>query len=373
MRKLHVIFLAGWYPSKIMPYNGDFIQRHAEAVATIHKITVLHVITNPKQHKLFIEEKNDLNGVNTYITYIKSSVFKPVLFYWAFQKMLRKIGNYDIIHVNILYPVGLIALINKLLYKKKYLITEHHNIYQLPYRNSISWIRNWISKWIAKNADFICPVTQNLAFAMQEMGLKSNYKPIPNVVNTKLFKQKKNIRNEKFSLLHVSGLDDVKRVDIILETIAKLQNHISDFIFYLIGNNASKYSKKINALGINHHKIKLIDHLNHDELIKYYESADLFLLFSESENLPCVILESFSVGTPVVSSDVGGINEYFPPEFGLLVNKDNSEDFLNAILEIYNKKEIPKPDEMHQFVELNFSPVSIASSFSNLYIKMLQT
>jgi len=48
LNKLHVLFLASWYPSRILKSNGDFIQRHAEAVALQHKVSVIHVKSDNK-------------------------------------------------------------------------------------------------------------------------------------------------------------------------------------------------------------------------------------------------------------------------------------------------------------------------------------
>jgi len=47
-KKLHILFLCSWFPSRVLPTNGDFILRHAEAVATKHKVTAIHVITDEK-------------------------------------------------------------------------------------------------------------------------------------------------------------------------------------------------------------------------------------------------------------------------------------------------------------------------------------
>jgi len=45
-KKLHILFLSSWYPSHVSPSNGDFIQRHAEAIATKHNVTVIYVTTD---------------------------------------------------------------------------------------------------------------------------------------------------------------------------------------------------------------------------------------------------------------------------------------------------------------------------------------
>ena len=42
---LHILFLCGWYPSKVLPKNGDFIKRHAEAVSSQHVVSILHIVS----------------------------------------------------------------------------------------------------------------------------------------------------------------------------------------------------------------------------------------------------------------------------------------------------------------------------------------
>ena len=45
------------------------------------------------------------------------------------------------------------------------------------------------------------------------------------------------------------------------------------------------------------------------EVASLMQNSDFFLLFSNYENQPCVLLESFCTGTPVVTTPVGGIPE----------------------------------------------------------------
>mgnify|MGYP000859399569 CR=1 FL=1 len=70
--KLHVLFLCGWYPSEVLPTNGDFIMRHAKAVSLKHHVSVLHIISKPGISKTTIETEKNLN-FNVFIAYIKPS------------------------------------------------------------------------------------------------------------------------------------------------------------------------------------------------------------------------------------------------------------------------------------------------------------
>ena len=73
MEKLHILFLASWYPSRVLKSNGDFIQRHAEAVALQHKVSVIHVKSdNNLKQKIEIDDK-EVNGIRTIIAYVKNS------------------------------------------------------------------------------------------------------------------------------------------------------------------------------------------------------------------------------------------------------------------------------------------------------------
>lgn len=69
-KKLNVLFISGWYPTKISPQNGDFVKRHAEAVATKHNVYAIHVITNDRLvNKTEIENYKE-NNVQTTIIYV---------------------------------------------------------------------------------------------------------------------------------------------------------------------------------------------------------------------------------------------------------------------------------------------------------------
>ena len=133
--KLHILFLTSWYPSKVLPVNGDFIERHAEAVATLHRVSILHVITNPHAIKPIEIEIQKSSSKNAYIAYVKKSknpFIKLIRFYKAYKTLLNKIGSFDIIHLNKLYPAGIVALFLEVFHKKQYLITEHWSGYQAP-------------------------------------------------------------------------------------------------------------------------------------------------------------------------------------------------------------------------------------------------
>lgn len=375
-KKLHVLFLNSWYPSRVLPTNGDFIQRHAECVALYHKVTALHVITDPRiEDNKIVHEEYLQNGVQTHLAYLPKTrnTFKKWLRYVrTFLKLIKSVGEYDIIHLNHIYPAGFMTLILAIFKSKKYVISEHWTFYHQDYRYMIKPFERAISKLVARQAEFICPVSEELADSMRSFGLKGEYIPVPNVVDTSSFKPAEK-QNKKYSLLHVSNMNEMqKNISGMLNVVKRLQDDQFEFEFTMIGGGAEKYRKQANELGIRQETLILHNQIRHEDLIQYFQCADVFVLFSEDENLPCVILESFACGTPVISTDVGGIAEYFPGNFGRLIPRGDEDALYKAIVEHKSKEHLASQDEMHEYAQQHFSPESIATQFTNVYYKSLK-
>lgn len=373
-QSLNVLFLCSWYPSRVLPSNGDFIQRHAEAVALQHKVTVVHVITDDNLNERIEVSETKINEIRTLIAYFKPSknpVIKFFRFIKAYKLLLKKVDYFDIMHVNKFYPVGLFAYWIKKRKNTPYIISEHHSLYHKPYCDKIGFIEKIVSKVIVKNASFICPVSEDLTIAIQKFGLKGHFYNVPNVVDIKRFRAKEKTE-EVFTLLHVSSMVEIKNIDGILRVIKRLESKIDKFKFSLIGGNAEDFIKKAKKLDLNLTNILFKNQVSHKEIVTYFQKADVFLLFSLSENQPCVILESFSCGTPVISTNVGGVSENFPTDFGILIQSKNEDELLEAILKLYTDFKVASPKVMHEYVVNNFSKEQICKEFSELYFKSLK-
>ena len=367
--KLNVLFLCGWYPSKILPNNGDFIQRHAEAVSLNHTVKVIHIITDRAVKKNIEYSSKQVNGIEThtaYLNYYNNPIKKIVVFIKAFKVLLKRCGPIDVVHLNEIFPFGVFSLYLKWFRKKPYIISEHFTGYHYPQSKNIKFLQKFISSIITKKASFVCPVSNDLKKSMQKLGLQGNYSRVPNVVDTTVFLPA-NTSPTIFTITHISSMvNNHKNIEGILRFIKKLENKIDDFKFKFIGKDAELYIPFAKKLGVNLEKVAFIDHLPHKDIATNLQESNLFLLFSNYENLPCVILEAFSCGTPVVSTNVGGINEYFPKDFGFLIDPKDEDALLDKSIQVYTNFKTNK-EKMHQYIENNFSKVTIANQFSKLY------
>ena len=167
-KKLHILFLCSWYPSRVLPTNGDFIKRHAEAISTLNDVSVLHIISDKTiSHSTLVATKD--NNVNTFIGYVRytsNPLVKYIRFTRMYKKAIRQIASFDIIHLNVLFPFGILALHQKIFNKIPFIISEHWTGYQSIASKKVSTFHKFIAKKIIRRASIVAPVSKHLQLSM---------------------------------------------------------------------------------------------------------------------------------------------------------------------------------------------------------------
>lgn len=332
MSKLNVLFLNSWYPNEIKPYNGNFVQQHAKAVSLYANVICLQTQSRVQDEEFEItKHRND--GVWEIVVYYKKITSTSLIwllkkknrqhkaFVKGFEVVKEEFLNVDIVHLNVTFPAGLFALHLNKKYNIPYIITEHSTVFLKINAINHTLTQKYFIKKIAKKASFICPVSKDLKQAMLGYNIKSNFKVIPNVVNTKFFKYVPKKEFDPIKILHISSLkQDHKNGKGMVNVIRKLSEIRQDFTFLIISDGELEpiieYAKSI---GLKDAFFKIEGGKTTEEIAIAMQQHHLFLLFSNYENLPCVISESLVSGLPVISSDVGGINEMLTEENGVLI------------------------------------------------------
>ncbi|RLD43069.1 MAG: hypothetical protein DRI89_05665 [Bacteroidetes bacterium] len=383
-----VLHLARWYPNRYDPMPGLFIQRHVEAANKYSDVGVVytHIVEEEKIKGIYELEESVINGVPTAKVYYSnpksqipliSQLIKAFRFYKAnflgIKKIKQQLGSFDLVHVHILTRLGVIALYYKWFCNKPFIITEHWSRYLDLTGSFTGGLRKATTKLIVRNASVVTTVTQNLANAMQKHGLKNkDYRVLANVVDAPFFNPGTSYEKDsgKKLITHVSCFEDKsKNVSGLLRVILSLSKKRSDFIFHLIGDGMdfkSLHNYSID-LGLEDTVVIFTGLLEEKELVSEMAAADLMVVFSNYENFPVVINESFVLGIPVVATSVGGIPEYVNESNGRLLNagdevalEDYLSDFLDAKLS-FDKQKI-RSDSVAVF-----SPETIGKELFNMY------
>lgn len=382
----HIIFLARWYPHRYDPMFGLFVQRHAEAAALFNDITVIYC---QEQRALSIEHnahnsqptahcnfeivrtlENDVDTIRVYYKKPKNKILSLLRFYRANMKALKMCKPADMIHVHILTRLGVIAWIQKLLHKTPYIITEHWSRY-LPGNGFGGFLRKLFTKIVVRNAETVTTVTENLANAMRNHGLKNdNYVVLPNVVNLDMFHiSEKN--NAPCKIIHISCFEDKsKNISGLLESLKIIDDKGIDFQCTLIGEGMDLEVMKEKAQNLQLiNKVSFTGLLQGQELADKLSSGDFLVLSSNYENMPVVILEALASGLPVVSTNVGGIKEMVDETKGILVEPKNKEALAEALIKMIETHKNYDANYLRNSVIEKYGYESVGRFLSKLYNK----
>ena len=122
---------------------------------------------------------------------------------------------------------------------------------------------------------------------------------------------------EEVMLLHLSNLRPPKRIDLLLETIARIRPRDSFKLVILSGGNFGAFASEVRRLGL---EDRIIVRENISDIEDYLQAADLGLFTSENESFCLSILEAMCFDCPSVATSVGGIPEVIADnQTGLLV------------------------------------------------------
>jgi glycosyltransferase involved in cell wall biosynthesis len=337
---MKILFLSAWYPNRYDPMPGLFVKQHAEAVSSIHHVAALYVhACNIKDIEI---EQEIINNVLTTVVYypqrkwLPAKIFKYFkAYYTGFKRTTSHFGKPDLIHVNILTRCGVVGLLLKIFYKIPYVITEHWTRY-LSVNNSYSgFTRKIITKLVVKKSNGIVTVSNDLKKAMQRHALShSLFEVIPNSVDTSVFIPAANNINEKKIFTHISCFfDSAKNISGMITAVNLLSEERHDFEFHLVGEGPD-YEDIVNlsnSLELTNRFVFFEGLKEGGDLVKAYQRSLFTVLFSNYENMPVVIAESFACGIPVIATRVGGIPEVVNKTNGILVESGNINELLNAL------------------------------------------
>jgi glycosyltransferase involved in cell wall biosynthesis len=378
----YVLHLAGWYPNHDDPYHGDFVQRHARAIATFEKIIVVFAVKSASVKKITLVLHEEGNLLEYIYYYPKKKIADKFFSNFTYLKIIKKAGKKifsefglpAIVHVNIAWKAGIWALYLKRKFNCNYIITENWTGYYAadPNYTAKHSFQFGILKKIFKQAAAFIPVTRDLAETVNRLfQLNLPFTVIENAVDTGLFFPEKHF-SEKPKIVHVSTMNFQKNTDGLLRVIKKLAAENLNFELLLIGPCAPELKEKIYTDRLLKNFVTVTGNVPYTTVAELVRSCDCMVLFSRYENLPCVILESLCAGIPVIASDVGGIREVLNPANGILVQSEHETELENAIrymlknLHLYDQKEIASQ------AAAAFSYEAIGKKFQDAYTEILK-
>lgn len=373
---MDVIFVASWYPSKLHATNGNFIEQHARAVAEAGgNVRVVHMAFSNRilVPQIKASNQNDIPVYHLLVPRIleNSKATKEILF----KKLISQFDAADfhpkVVHGHVVFPAGELALFLSDHYKAPLVYTEHWSGYKPINAEHFTERIQSLTKEALQNTDLILPVSRDLGESMKAKGFPGNYAVVNNTVDTSVFYPRKRKQNIIFRFLHVSNfVPKAKNTEGIIRGF--LDGDFENAHLTIAGDGdidgLRSFMKSLNRDVSN---IELIGALDYNGVAHLMRSSDCFVLFSNFENLPCVIAEAHCCGLPVLATHVGGIPEMINPENGLLISAGDETELTAGMQEMIEKRESFNSSEIAEKAAERYSLLTIGEQFLAHYRNLL--
>ena len=371
-KQLNILHLLSWPPTPENPTLSNFCFRHINALPEDCRSVVLTVITGPTAN-INCSEDVHYTHVQVTVRHSDNALVRKTRIWRGYQRGLAYVRQHlftpDLIHVHVTYPAGTVALYWKKHYGIPYVITEHWTGYQPQNSEQLSASRLRLLKRIARYASTIMPVSKDLALNMQRCGMEGHYRVIYNVTDTDCFTLKEPNHQECKQILHVSTLrDDAKNFSGILRVMERLHQQRNNFVLNVVHDYEAP--QDIRDFVQQHGLAETVifhGRKNTEEMADMYRHSDFLLLFSNFENLPCVIVEAFACGLPVLATRVGGIAESVDDTRGILVEARDEEALLAQTNHLLDHARSYNAEAIRQYAVERFAPWVIGGQIGNVY------
>lgn len=255
-----------------------------------------------------IRRKRDKSNFLEMFTFLVSA--------WFRTRKLVKGEKFDICQVFFGIPSGPIALYLKKRYKIPYIvrlgggdIPGAQKRFAFLYRVLTPFIRN-----VWKNAKCVVANSEGLKLRAEEFDRNYPIMTITNGVDVDFFsRSEEKDTNEKdgLTLLCVSRLLEGKGLQDIIPYMKKIEEEVGcTVVLQIVGDGP--YKGELNEV-VRRYKVeqnvKFEGRKEKEDLLAYYQKADIFILPSRSEGMPNVVLEAMSMGLPIIMTPCEGSKE----------------------------------------------------------------
>ena len=301
---------------------------------------------------IFFNQNRLLNGVYPLYKFMKKQ--KPDLVFGTIRHVNILLGFYNLIFRNLSF------------------IARESSVMSI--RNSISnskqQIPNFLLKLLYNHLDaIVCQSNDIKNDLIHELGIKeSKLITINNpITQIKQLSISKTEYPEIIKFITIGRLSEEKGHQRILKGLAKVKNYSYSYTIIGSGPLELKIKDLANELGVLDN-IKFIPYTS--EVLENLSKSDYFIQGSYVEGFPNAVLESCSVGTPVIAFDCpGGTKEII--ENGINGFLAVSEDDFVKTLHNLNETPVFKRVTVQASVLTKFSSQKITKDYENLFLSVL--
>ncbi|WP_100615836.1 glycosyltransferase [Confluentibacter citreus] len=303
----------------------------------------------------YLNKTRVLNSIFDIIKLIKKE--KPHIVVSALSHLNIAMG-----YISLLFPkikfIGRHTIVSKVAEKYK---AKNRNKLNLIISHFSSGYK-YLDIILCQSKDMYNDIKDNFNVDVQRLRIINN--PITDNFNLKTVK---NNPNEVVKFVTVARLKKLKGHERIINAISKL-NFPYQYIIIGDGPERENIFNKIKTLGI---EDKVIHIPYTSEVSKYLSESDYYLMGSYAEGFPNCLIESCSVGTPIIAFKApGGLDEIIDEGVNGFMSESEEEFVGNIMKSVKNHKwDI---NEISDSVLKKFNKEKIIIQYENLFMDILK-
>lgn len=375
----YILMLPKWYPDKLDPQFGVFIQKQALAISRKRKIIVcsFHAHTDTKKAH-FLPEANKHDNLIEYRIYYKkdSSLFSPVLnairYYKAWSEakkiILAEHGTPELIHAYILLRPAILAYISSKQFGVPMLVSEQWSGYTNGKFSARPALIRYLSKLVFRKAHARTAVSQFLKTNMEKLGFAKPIEVIPNVIEIQDLKIR--TPSEEINILLVADLvDEIKNISGVIVSFSEALVQFPNLRLRIIGHGKDELKLKSMAaqLGLPASVVQFDGLKSNSEVYEALWNCDFLVMNSRFETFSLICAEALSCGKPVIATRCGGPEEFIDESNGILIPVDDTKALTEAILRMSKSYKAYSPKLLQERAMMRFNSESIGKRFEELY------
>jgi len=360
----YILWLPSWYPSKLDPYNGDFIQRHARAASMYKNIHVIYVVRDAlgTVTKGVHRETTTAGQLTEEIIYYHipkqlfgffEKLFSIHSYFMLSRKAIRECmltkGKPSLVHAYIAFKAGMVAYWLKRRYKISYVLSEQWTLYlpeAKPNFRELSFAIRSIYKGIFRNAKSVMAVSNYLLQNLRRLFPVTNSVIIPNVVDKAVFSFSPAPANNCCRFVHISTLNYQKNPEAILKAFSQVRKQGFEFQLDIIGPDCPHLETLAGEEELENF-VSFHREMPQQKLLSFIRQADALVLFSRYETFGCVIIEANACGVPAIVSDLPVLHENVTRGInGLFATEGDPLSLANEIVRLVQNRNIFNHEEI---------------------------
>lgn len=375
---MKICFLSNLYPPNVLGGAEIVVEKMARSmIERGHEVIV--ITTSPDEEEHILEEDSvkifQLNTTRLYPTYKQTEpqgVKKPLwhlfdLWNGATLSAVKDIlvrESVDIVHINNFKGLSLSCFKAGKDLNIPVVYESHDFSFICPRanlirgNNSLCEKRNFICneyvniqrRLLDDNVDLLISPSQFMIDKFHDNNFFNNVRCVKIPLGVE-YSSNKTIKDyETIDITYIGTLGKHKGVHTLITAFKDIDNE--NIKLHIIGKGYDEDEFK--QLAMDDDRIIFHGFVDNKDILKFYEQTNVLVIPSICyDNSPLVIYESFSTGTPVIGSDIGGIPELVMEDYnGFLFESNNPESLKKKLVKVIKNKELLKKLEDNAFNSL---------------------